>query len=127
MPYNFFADLVVILHCLFILFVLLGGFLALWKSSMAWYHIPAVLWAACIEFFSWICPLTPLENLLRERGGIAGYNVGFVEQYILPVMYPASLTRETQINLGLIVVIVNIGIYFTVWIRLRKSVRDQGQ
>lgn len=127
MLYNFLADLVVILHCLFILFVLLGGFLALWKSSTVWYHIPAVLWAACLEFFGWICPLTPLENLLRERGGIAGYNVGFVDQYILPVIYPASLTRETQINLGIIVVIANIGIYFTVWIRLRKAVRDQEQ
>lgn len=125
MPYNSLADLVVILHFLFVLFVLLGGFLVVWKSHMAWYHIPAVLWAACIEFFGWICPLTPLENLLREKGGIAGYNVGFIEHYIVPILYPASLTRQMQINLGIIVLSINIGIYFTVWMGIREAGRDQ--
>ena len=127
MLYNFLADLVVIIHFLFILFVLLGGFLALWKSGMAWCHIPAVLWAASIEFFGLICPLTPLENQLREWGGVVGYNTGFVEHYILPIIYPQALTRKAQINLGIIVVIVNIGIYFTVWVKLRKDFRDQEQ
>jgi hypothetical protein len=124
--YNFLADLVVILHCLFVLFVLLGGILAVWKSCTAWCHIPAVLWAACTEFFGWVCPLTPLENLLREKGGIAGYDAGFVEHYLVPVIYPVSLTRDTQIYLGIIVVIVNIGIYFAVWVRMVKGGRDKG-
>jgi len=124
--YNFLADIVVILHCLFVLFVLLGGFLVLWKFSMAWYHIPAALWAVCIEFSGGVCPLTHLENLLRGKVGIEGYNAGFVEHYIVPIIYPASLTRETQIYLGIIVVIVNIGIYFTVWVSLRKTVKSQG-
>jgi hypothetical protein len=92
---------------------------------VAWYHLPSVFWAAWLEFSGWICPLTPLENLLREKGGVAGYNVGFVEHYIVPVLYPASLTRQMQINLGIIVVILNIGIYFAVWIRMRKAVRGQ--
>jgi len=122
--YNSLADLVVVLHGFFVLFVLLGGFLVLWKSIVAWYHIPAVCWAAGIEFFGWICPLTPLENMLREKGGAAGYNTGFVEHYIVPILYPASLSRQMQVGLGLIVLSVNIGIYFTVWNRMRKAGRD---
>lgn len=125
MLYNFLADLVVVFHSLFVLFVLLGGFLLLWRSSVAWYHLPAVFWAAWLEFSGWICPLTPLENLLREKGGIEGYNIGFVEHYIEPVLYPASLDRQMQINLGIIVILINIGIYLAVWIRRRKVGRDQ--
>ena len=126
MLYNFLADLVVVFHSLFVLFVLLGGFLLLWRSSVAWYHLPAVFWAAWLEFSGWVCPLTPLENLLREKGGIEGYNVGFVEHYIEPVLYPASLDRQMQINLGIIVILINIGIYLAVWIRRRKLGRNQG-
>ena len=126
MLYNFLADLVVVFHSFFVLFVLLGGFLLLWRSSVAWYHLPAVFWAAWLEFSGWICPLTPLENLLREKGGIEGYNIGFVEHYIEPVLYPASLDRQMQINLGIIVILINIGIYLAVWIRRRKLGRNQG-
>ena len=125
MFYNFLADLVVVLHSFFVLFVVLGGFLVLWKPRVAWYHLPAVFWGAWLEFSGRICPLTPLENLLREKGGIAGYQTGFVEHYIVPVLYPASLTRKMQINLGIIVVILNIGIYFTVWMRMWKADMDQ--
>ena len=125
MLYNSLADLVLVLHGFFVLFVLLGGFLVLWKSSVAWYHIPAVFWAANIEFFGWICPLTPLENMLRERGGVSGYDTGFVEHYIVPILYPVSLTRQMQVGFGLIILSVNIGIYFTAWNRMRKAGRDQ--
>ena len=127
MLYNSLADLVLVLHGFFVLFVLLGGFLVLRKYRVAWYHIPAVFWAASIEFFGWICPLTPLENMLRERGGVAGYDVGFVEHYIVSILYPASLTRQMQIGFGLIVLSVNIGIYFTAWNRMRKAGKDQEQ
>jgi hypothetical protein len=123
--YKFLADLVVVLHSFFVLFVLLGGFLVLWKPSVAWYHLPAVFWAAWLEFSGWICPLTPLENLLRGKGGVAGYNVGFVEHYIVPVLYPASLTRQMQVIIGIVVVILNFGIYFNVWMRMRKLRRNQ--
>ena len=125
MFYNFLADLVVVLHSFFVLFVLLGGFLVLWKPSVAWYHLPAVFWAAWLEFSGWICPLTPLENLLRQKGGVAGYNVGFVEHYIVPILYPTSLTRQMQFTLGMIVLSLNIGVYFTVWMRMRKLRRNQ--
>ena len=125
MLYNSLADLIVVLHSLFVLFVMLGGFLVLWKFSVAWYHIPAVFWAASIEFFGWICPLTPLENMLREKGGAAGYDTGFVEHYIVPILYPASLTRQVQINFGIIVLSINIGLYFFVLHSLRKTERKQ--
>jgi len=125
MLYNSLADLIVVLHSLFVLFVMLGGFLVLWKSSVAWCHIPAVFWAASIEFFGWICPLTPLENMLREKGGTAGYDTGFVEHYIVPILYPASLTRQVQINFGIIVLSINIGLYFFVLHSLRKTERKQ--
>ena len=125
MVYNFLADLVVLLHVGFVLFVMLGGFLVLWKSYMAWYHIPAVFWAASIEFLGWICPLTPLENMLRARGGDAGYATGFVEHYIMPILYPAALTRKMQIGLGMIVLGVNIAVYLIFWKRTRKTGMDQ--
>ena len=123
LQFNLFADLVVLLHLLFIVFALLGGLLVLWRSFFAWFHIPAALWAAGIEFLGWICPLTPLENILRQKGGAAGYESGFVEHYIMPIMYPVSLTRGIQVVLGLVVLSVNIGIYVYVWYRIRQAKR----
>ncbi len=127
MVYSYLADFIVLLHAFFVLFVLLGGFLVLWKSFMAWYHIPAVFWAASIEFFGWICPLTPLENMLRAKGGDTGYATGFVEHYILPILYPAALTRKMQIGLGIIVLGVNIAVYLTFWQKIRKAEKDKGE
>jgi len=118
--YSFLADIVVLLHLFFVVFALLGGILVLWKSTIAWLHVPAVFWAAGIEFLGWVCPLTPLENFLRNRGGGVGYESGFVEHYIMPILYPVSLTREVQIGLGFVVVFVNIGIYILVWYRKQK-------
>ncbi len=78
---------------------------------MAWVHVPAAVWAAFIEFAGWICPLTPLEKWLRVRGGGAGYRGGFVDHYILPILYPEGLTRATQITLGALVLLLNVAIY----------------
>ena len=124
MSYSFLADLVVLLHACFVLFVMLGGFLVLWKSYLAWYHLPAVIWGACIEFLGWVCPLTPLENILRDRGGEAGYSTGFVEHYIVPVLYPAALTRKMQIGLGIFVLGVNTAVYWTLWQKKRKAGKE---
>ncbi len=121
MVYSYLADLVVLLHACFVLFVLLGGLLVLWKPFMAWCHIPAVLWAAGIEFLGWICPLTPLENMLRTRGGDTGYTTGFVEHYIIPLLYPAQLSRKIQIGFGLIVLGINFVIYWSLWAKIRKA------
>lgn len=127
MVYTITADLVVLLHVCFVLFVLLGGFLVLWRSSLAWCHVPAVVWAAGIEFLGWVCPLTPLENMLRARGGDVAYETGFVEHYIMPILYPAALTRKMQIGLGIIVLGINMVIYFSLWQRTRKSVKNKKQ
>ena len=124
MGYSFLADLVVLLHAFFVLFVLLGGILVFWKPVMAWFHIPAVLWGAGIEFLGWVCPLTPLENMLRTRGGDTGYATGFVEHYIMPVLYPAQLTRNMQIGFGLIVLGANLVIYIGLWKKIRRSKTD---
>ncbi|TLY26170.1 MAG: DUF2784 domain-containing protein [Nitrospirae bacterium] len=116
--YQIFADLVVILHLAFVVFVLFGGLLVLWWRRVAWIHLPAVAWGAAIEFGGWICPLTPLETWLRMQGGEGGYNSDFIEHYILPLLYPAGLTREEQIALGAVVLAVNLAIYGWVWRRV---------
>lgn len=115
MPYRVLAELVVVTHLAFVLFVVLGGFLVLRWRRFAWVHVPAVLWAALIEFASWVCPLTPLENWLRETGGASAYPQGFIEHYILPVLYPAALTRNLQIILGISVLILNLAVYAWIW------------
>ena len=120
MIYHLLADLTVVIHLLFVLFVMLGGLLILRWRFFVWIHMPAVFWAMLIEFSGWICPLTPLENHLRIKGGSSGYATGFVEHYITPLLYPSQLTREMQIFLGLLVLIVNLVIYLWVWYSSRR-------
>ena len=105
------ADLLVGVHLLFVVFVVAGGFLLIRWPMLAWLHLPAAMWGAFIEFSGGICPLTPLENRLRELGGAAGYGGDFVERYLLPVLYPAQLTLPLQQVLGTIVVAVNLVAY----------------
>lgn len=107
MKYLLAADLIVIVHLTFIAFVMAGGLCALHWRWVAALHIPAALWGALVEFTGWICPLTPLENELRRAAGVAGYSGGFIEHYLLPLIYPPGLTRTIQIGLGLLVVVVN--------------------
>ena len=101
------ADAVVVFHFAFVLFVVLGGLLVLRQPKLAWVHLPAAVWGAWIEFAGWICPLTPFENWLREQGGQASYTATFVDQYVMPVLYPASLSRQVQCLLGGLVLGVN--------------------
>jgi hypothetical protein len=108
------ADIVVLAHFVFIAFVLFGGLLTLRWRWMPVVHLPAVLWGAAVELFGWVCPLTPLENLLRRAGGGEGYSVDFIERYLVPLLYPDGLTRELQLLLGGAVVAVNAVIYFVV-------------
>lgn len=114
------ADLVLLIHLSFILFVVLGGLLALRWRWMPWAHVPAAAWGAAIELFAWLCPLTPLENWLRQASGSAGYSGSFVERYLIPVVYPAALTREIQILLGAGVLALNVAVYYVVWRRLHR-------
>jgi hypothetical protein len=115
------ADVVVGLHFGFVLFVLLGGLLVLRWPRVAWFHLPAAVWGALIEFAGWVCPLTPLENRLRRASGTAEYGGGFVEHYLLPVLYPVGLTRGVQYILGATVVVVNLAVYWWVFRRVRRS------
>lgn len=115
------ADLVVVAHALFVAFALLGGTLVLWRPSVAILHLPAAAWAAWVEFTATICPLTPLENHLRRAAGAAGYEGGFVDHYLIPVLYPAGLTPGLQTLIGLVVVVVNVSIYGFAWWRWRHN------
>jgi hypothetical protein len=105
------ADAVVLLHLVFIVFALAGGVLVLFRGYIAWLHLPAVAWAAYAEFTATICPLTPLENSLRKQAGQEGYDGGFVEHYLIPLIYPAALTPRLQMLIGAIVVAVNVAVY----------------
>ena len=120
MFYGVLADLVVFVHVAFIIFVVLGGALSLRWHWVAWIHVPAAVWGAAVELLGWFCPLTPLENHLREASGAAGYSTGFVERYLIPIVYPVDLTREAQLLLGCAVVGVNAAIYLFVWRRVRR-------
>jgi len=105
------ADFLVILHMAFICFVILGGVLVIRWKRVSFLHIPAVVWGALIEFQGWICPLTPMEQHLRHLAGQSGYRDGFIEHYLVPLIYPNGLTRTLQISIGVFVILVNLAIY----------------
>ena len=112
--YGLLADGVLVLHFAFVLFVALGGLLVLKWRRVVWLHIPAAIWGVAIEFGGWICPLTPLENRLRELAGRAPYTGDFLARYLMPVIYPEGLTREAQITIGLAVLVFNVAVYVMV-------------
>jgi hypothetical protein len=109
------ADLVVLIHLSFVVFVMAGGFLLPRWPVLVWAHAPAVVWGAYVEFSGAICPLTPLENRLRAEAGGETYAGGFVERYLLPVLYPEALTPSIQQALGVLVVLVNLIAYGLAW------------
>ncbi len=115
------ADLVVALHFAFICFVVVGGFIALRWRWVAFLHIPAAVWGALIEFQGWICPLTPLEQRFRLAAGQAGYAGGFIEHYLLPIIYPSGLTRSVQIVLGSVVLAINLVAYCLLVVRVARA------
>jgi len=115
--YPLLADLVLIVHLAFVVFVLCGGLLVLRWRWVAWLHLPAVAWGAFVEFSGWICPLTPLENWLRAQAGEADYDGDFVLRYLLPMLYPEALTHDIQVVLGALVLVVNLAIYGWLWRR----------
>lgn len=105
------ADLVLVVHGAFVVFAVCGALVVARRPGLVWLHLPAVAWAALVEIAGWTCPLTPLENHWRALAGGAGYEGGFVERYLIPLIYPESLTREVQLLLGAAVVAVNVGAY----------------
>lgn len=117
------VDMIVILHLVFVVFVLLGALLLLKWPKLIGLHLPALCWGILVEFSGWICPLTPLENYLRDKAGLQMYHGDFVMHYLMPVLYPADLTRTTQILFGLFVIGINLAIYSHVLRRWRSGRR----
>lgn len=123
MLYKFLADLVLILHFIFIIFVVIGGLLALLNVKWVWLHIPAAIWGGLIEFTGWICPLTHVENWLRLEEGAGMYHQSFISHYLLPIIYPNELTRNVQIALGIGVVSINLLMYAVVFFKIKTRVK----
>jgi hypothetical protein len=122
--YRLLADATVAFHFAFILFVVLGGLLVLRKPLVAWLHLPSVVWVVWLELTGTICPLTPLENALRTRAGEAGYAGGFIDHYLMPVIYPAGLTPQIQWGLAIAVLLVNAIVYTRAWRRARAEEKE---
>jgi hypothetical protein len=120
------ADAVVLVHLAFIVFVVLGGFLAWRDPRWAFAHLPAAAWGAYAELTATICPLTPLENALRREAGTQGYDGGFVEHYLIPLVYPAGLTPRHQLAIGLALVALNVAVYAGAARRARRRARADG-
>ena len=120
MLYGILADIVVLIHLIFVIFSVLGAALILWRRWIVWLHLPAVLWAIWIELTGGICPLTPLENWLRHRAGQGGYQGDFVEHLAMPLLYPDGLTRNIQIILGLVVFFINLALYGYLVFQIRR-------
>lgn len=121
MLYRLLADAIVSFHLAFIIFAVFGGLLVCKWKRLAWLQVPAFLWAAFIEFGGWVCPLTPLENRVRELAGATAYHTDFVAHYLLPLLYPAGLTRNQQIFFGVLVLSFNVAVYG--WL-VRRERRD---
>ena len=114
MLYRRAADLVLVAHLAFVVFVAIGGLLVLRWRRLAWVHVPVALWGVAIACVGFVCPLTPLENRLRRLGGGAGYEGGFIEHYVTALLYPAGLTREAQLAIGMLTLAGNIVVYWRV-------------
>lgn len=124
MPYLLLSELVVVIHFAFVIFVIAGGLLLFLRWWLVFAHLPAIVWGALVEFTHWICPLTYLEDALREHAGLAAYRGDFVTHYLMPILYPAHLTANIQIVLGSLVIVINVVVYAALlwhWHELRRA------
>lgn len=121
MIYHLLANTVLVIHGLFIVFVVLGGLLVFWKRWIAWIHLPVALYGVLVEWIGWICPLTPLENHFRHLAGAEGYSGGFIQHYLLPLIYPVNYTPTLQLILGAAVLLINLCIYSLLVWRIRGT------
>jgi hypothetical protein len=121
MVYQTLANVVIVIHLSFVIFVVLGAVLTLWRRWIIWLHLPAFLWAVWIEFTGGICPLTPLENWFRIKAGQGGYEGDFVATYLLPVLYPAGLTRNVQLLLAMMIIVINVAIYGSIFYKRSRE------
>lgn len=117
MLYQLAADVILLVHFSFIAFVVAGGLLLFKWRQLIWLHLPAVIWGALIEISGWICPLTPVENMLRKAGGDTDYSGSFIEHYLVPVIYPSGLSHTTFIAMGIGIIIINAVLYTILFIK----------
>lgn len=122
MGYQLAANLTLVLHLTFILFVLFGGLLCLHRTRWIWLHLPSMIWGVWVEWAGWVCPLTPLENHFRKMASGQGYQEGFIEHYLVPLIYPELLTTSLQWLLGGLILTINIFVYYCV---LHKRIKQQ--
>lgn len=115
------ANLILAFHFAFVAFSVLGGFLVLWKRWIAWLHVPSVLWSSLVNLLSRVCPLTPLENRFRLLAGQAGYEGGFIQHYVAPLVYPGGMPRRMELIAGYSVLIWNALVYALVLTLSRRE------
>lgn len=120
MGYRMAADLILVLHLSFMLFVLCGGLLCLRHTRWAWLHLPAMAWGVWVEWTKSICPLTPLENHFRQLAAGQAYPEGFIESYLVPLIYPGQLGATTQCLAGALVLVINALVYLLIFHKLRE-------
>ena len=111
MYYGLGANLTLVVHFTFIVFVIFGALLVFASKKIAFIHIPSVIYGACIELFHFVCPLTYLENWFLRKAGMKSYSSSFIEHYLIPIVYPDNLTAELQFYLGFLLILTNIVIY----------------
>jgi len=121
MPFSLLADLVMLVHGLFVLFVVCGGLAVLRWPRLARIHLPAAAWGIVIELGGWVCPLTYLENNWRRLAGESGYVGSYIRHYLEPVLYPLGLTRTAQVLLGVLALLLNLAVYAVLLRRLRRT------
>ena len=121
MTYALLADVTMLVHGLFVLFVIGGGVAVLRWPRLAWLHLPAAIWGVAIEVGGWICPLTDLENRWRRLGGESGYTESYVQHYLEPLLYPLGLTRNDQVFLGILALLLNATFYSLFLVQLRRT------
>ena len=119
--YELLANLTLVTHLIFILFVIFGGMLFYIFSKIIYIHIPSLLWGIYIEFTNSVCPLTYLENWFLYKGELSTYSSDFINKYLFPIIYPEGLTAEIQIYLGVSLVVINILIYFSIYKNFKKD------
>ena len=121
MGYRLAADSMMVAHLLYIAFVIVGGLLAFRARWILWLHVPAVAWAIYVQYIGRVCPLTTWENQLRGLAGGAGYEGGFIDHYLIPIIYPPGITSGVHLVLGTLVIVFNAGVYSRLITHARRS------
>ena len=119
--YELAANLILIVHFIFIIFVVFGALLFFVVKKIVFIHIPALIWGSYIELTHFICPLTYLENWFLNKANLTIYSEGFIQNYIIPIVYPADLTKNLQIYLGITLIVINIVFYAFIFNKLKKN------